>query len=60
MIEYFFAYKDLMNEDWDGVLGQFVQRFESAREFSGVPHRSCGDARSHARFAQRREESRAG
>jgi len=31
VFEYFFAYKDLMGEDWDAVLQQFLPRMESAR-----------------------------
>jgi len=29
-VDYFFAYKDLMGEDWDGVLREFIPRMEKA------------------------------
>lgn len=31
VFHYFFPYKDLMGEDWDGVLKQFIPRMEQAR-----------------------------
>jgi Tricorn protease C1 domain len=31
VINYFFPYKDLMGEDWDGVLREFIPRFENAQ-----------------------------
>ena len=30
VINYFFPYKDLIGEDWDGVLGEFILRMEQA------------------------------
>jgi C-terminal processing protease CtpA/Prc len=30
VIDYFFPYKDLMGEDWDGVLREFIPRMEKA------------------------------
>src|SRR5207247_5750259 len=32
VIEYFFPHKDLMNEDWDAVLREFIPRFETAND----------------------------
>jgi C-terminal processing protease CtpA/Prc len=31
-IEYFFAYKDLMDRDWGGVLREFIPKFEAAAD----------------------------
>ena len=32
VIHYFFAYQDLMEDDWDDVLRQFIPRFASAKD----------------------------
>ncbi|MEJ7617840.1 MAG: hypothetical protein WKF30_12975 [Pyrinomonadaceae bacterium] len=32
VINYFFAYKDLMKEDWDGVLREFIPKLEQAAD----------------------------
>src|SRR4029453_13114139 len=32
MIEYWFPYRDVIGEDWDGVLAEFVSRIVAARE----------------------------
>jgi C-terminal processing protease CtpA/Prc len=32
LVEHFYPYKELMNEDWDGVLREFIPKFEQAKD----------------------------